>query len=96
MTEQETDTMPAGLPLRVAGCIAAIMPHFNSISGEDLDALLSDISTQMAIGPLIDPTAWRDQEGVAFDGMKTVLRAMRTFKREVAGIGRFQKREGGD
>lgn len=90
MTEQdEKRTMEPGLPLRVAGCIAAIMPHFNSISDDDLGALLGDISTQMAIGPLIDPTAWRDREGIAFDGMKTVLRAMRTFKREVAGIGRF-------
>ncbi|KKK51019.1 hypothetical protein LCGC14_3119130, partial [marine sediment metagenome] len=70
--------------------IAAIMPHFNSISDDDLDALLGDIGTQMAIGPLIDPTAWRDRESVAYQGMATVLQAIRTFKREVSGIGRFQ------
>ena len=89
MKEQEKQTLTPGLPLKVASCIAAIMPRFNSISDDDLDALLNDVGTQMAIGPLIDPTAWRDRESEAYQGMATVLRAMRTFKREVAGIGRF-------
>lgn len=94
--EQEREGMPPGLPLKLAACLTAIIPHMNSITDEELGLLLRDIGTQQVIGPLLDPTAWMRSEGAAFDGMKTVLRALRTFKREVEGIGHFQKREGGD
>ncbi len=63
----------------------------NSIEEEVLTSMLRDMSREQAIGPLLDPTLWRDEN--LFDkSNKTgkVIRAILDFKKEVKGIGFFK------
>ena len=63
----------------------------NALDPEVLDAMLRDLSRDSAIGPLLDPTLWRN-EGLFDKAHKTekVIRAIQAFKEEVKGIGFFK------
>ena len=70
--------------------IEVIVETMNSIDMDELDALLESLSQDEAVGPLVDPTLWG--QGGEFDvARKTrkVLKAIKAFKFEVSGIGKF-------
>lgn len=75
---------------RIGTSLTAIVTVMNSISIEELDYVLKDISRDTAIGPMLDPTAWLG-EGKFDEARKTekVLEAVKAFKKEVSGIGFF-------
>ncbi len=91
MTEQEiTEDYDLALHDKAGGCLTLLITAVNSMTDEELGILLRDIGRETAIGPLLDPTAWSYGGKIReFEGMRKVLTALRTFKREVAGIGRF-------
>ena len=78
-------------PEEVGKSIEGIVAAMNSISIEELDIILRSISRDSAIGPLLDPTYWRDT-GMFEASHKTrkVVQAIRDFKVEVSGIGNFK------
>lgn len=76
--------------LEIAPHIEGIREHLNAITEEDLLGLISVGNSEEALGPMLDPTRWRD-EGL-FDATrqtKKVLQALLDFKRAVKGIGKF-------
>ena len=90
MTEETEEKIDNALHQKVAGAIALMIPACNSITDDELAVLLNDIARESAIGPLLDPTLWSHGGKMRqFEGMRKVLMALRTFKREVSGIGRF-------
>jgi len=71
--------------------LVAIVDNMNAIKEEELEEILRDISRDEGIGPLLDPTRWRD--GGLFEvasGSKRVLGEILRFKRTVQGIGNFK------
>ncbi len=74
-----------------AGYMTQLCVVMNKLDSEVLEAMLRDLSRGSAVGPLMDPTRWRDED--LFDkAHKTekVLRAIQAFKKEVKGIGFFK------
>lgn len=78
-------------PEEVGNSIEIIVEAMNSISIEELDALLKEISRDEAIGPLVDPTLWRDSKFDTARQTRKVIQAIRDFKVEVSGIGNLTK-----
>lgn len=78
-------------PEEVGRSIEELVIAMNAISIEELDSILRSISRDSAIGPLLDPTYWRDS-GMFELSHKTrkVIQAIRDFKVEVKGIGNFK------
>lgn len=75
-----------GIFMRMGGIVQAI----NGMPMADLVQMESEISRDEAIGPLMDPTKWRDENKFEqASQMKRVVRATLAFKKEVSGIGRF-------
>lgn len=77
-------------PEKVGESIQCIVKSINSVSIEELDSILSSISQDTTLSPLIDPTEW--MEGGRFNAaMQTrqVIHAIKNFKKEVSGIGNF-------
>ena len=70
-----------------------IVEAMNAMDIEDLAQMQWEISRDEAIGPLIDPTAWRDHKFEEASMIKTVVKAIIDFKKAVSGIGRFHKVE---
>lgn len=75
----------------VGAALKTLVVAINHISEEDIDEMLQSASREMALGPMIDPTAFRDGNlfGKIHDTEK-VLRTLREFKKEVKGIGDFK------
>lgn len=69
--------------------MGVIVVAMNSIYIEDLKQMTQEISRDEAIGPLIDPTAWRDGKFEEVSMVKITIKAVIDFKRAVSGIGRF-------
>jgi len=79
-------------PEEVGKSIEGLVVAINSVSSEELDSILSSISRDEAIGPMIDPTLWG--HGGKFEAARQtrkVIQAIRDFKIEVSGIGNFAK-----
>lgn len=79
-------------PERIGKSLEAIVAVMNSISIEELDYILKDISRSETIGPMTDPTAW--QGGRKFEEARQtrkVMLAIKAFKVEVSGVGNFAK-----
>ena len=76
---------------KCANSLTELCKVMNALDIEVLEAMLRDLSRDSAIGPLMDPTRWRD-EGLFDKSHKTekVIRAILTFKKEVKGIGFFK------
>lgn len=66
-----------------------IVEAMNAMDIKDLTQMTSEISRDEAIGPLLDPTAWRGHKFDEAKMIKTVVTAIINFKKEVSGIGRF-------
>ncbi|MBA7593467.1 hypothetical protein ES703_00387 [subsurface metagenome] len=75
----------------VGAALRTLIVAVNHITEEDIDEMLRSASREAALGPMIDPTAFRDGDlfGKLHDTQK-VLRALREFKKEVKGIGDFR------
>ena len=77
-------------PAEIGESLKAIVEDMNSMSIKELDAFIQSINRDEAIGPLLDPMAWRDTgRFAAAAGTKRALQAIRAFKIEVSGIGNF-------
>lgn len=76
-------------PERIGKSIEGIVKTMNSVSIEELDALLESTSRDTALGPMIDPTAWQGGKFETARQTEKVIRAIRDFKVEVSGIGDF-------
>ena len=77
-------------PEEVGVNIMDIVGAINSVSLEELDSILENISRNTTMGPLTDPTAWLG--GQKFNEArltKKAVQAIRDFKTEVSGIGNF-------
>lgn len=75
----------------IGASLRTLVVAVNNISEEDIDEMLHSASREAALGPMIDPTAFRD--GNLFGKIHStekVLRALREFKKEVKGIGDFK------
>lgn len=76
--------------LEIAKHLDNIIEHVNAITEEELVAYIGVGRREEAMGPMIDPTAWRD--GGGFEASRQtikVLQALIDFKRTVKGIGKF-------
>lgn len=75
----------------VGAALRTLIIAVNHISEEDIDEMLQSASKEMALGPMIDLTTFRDENlfGKIHDTQK-VLRALKEFKKEVKGIGDFK------
>lgn len=74
----------------VASHLKLLVVEVNSITKDDIGAVLKDISISETLGPILDPTGWRDENW--FDkanGTKKVMQALLRFKEEVKGVGDF-------
>lgn len=69
--------------------MGAIVVAMNAMEMEDLVQMDREINRDEAIGPLIDPTAWRDGKFDEARMIKKVVRAIIAFKKEVSSIGQF-------
>jgi len=69
--------------------LEGIVKHVNAISEDDLETLLETGSQEEALGPMIDPTAWRDGLFDVYRQTSKTLQALLDFKRAVKGIGNF-------
>lgn len=78
-------------PELVGKSIEGIVLTMNSVSFEELDAILAAISRDEALGPMIDPTAWQGGKFEAARQTRKVIQAIRDFKETVRGIGNFEK-----
>lgn len=65
----------------------------NAMSIKDLAQMDQEIDRDETIGPFMDPTAWRSGKFEGARMVKTVVRAIIAFKKEVSGIGRFESVE---
>lgn len=76
---------------KVGVYLRALVVALNRLTEEDLEAVLSSISRDEALGPMIDPTRWRNGDlfGKAYDTRK-VIQAVLILKKEVKGIGDFR------
>jgi len=79
--------------LEVYQKMGKIVESMNAMTIEDLAQMSQEISRDEAIGPLIDPTKWRDSKFDEVRMIKTVVQAIIEFKKAVSGIGRFHKVE---
>ena len=80
--------------LEVYQKMGAIVVAMNAIDIKDLVQMEREISRDEAIGPLMDPTKWRDETKFEqASQVKKVVRAIIAFKKEVSDIGRFHKVE---
>jgi len=79
--------------LKVYQKMGAIIEAMNAMTIKDLAQMTQEISRDEAIGPLIDPTKWRDSKFDEVRMIKTVVTALIEFKKAVSGIGRFDKVE---
>lgn len=70
-----------------------VVEAMNAMDIKDLVQMTREISRDEAIGPLIDPTAWRDGKFEEVRIVKTVVTAIIEFKKTVSGIGRFHNVE---
>ena len=68
----------------------AIIRAMNDMELKDLVQMDREINRDEALGPLIDPTAWRAGKFKEVAMIKKVVRAIIAFKKEVSGAGRFQ------
>jgi len=78
--------------VEVGNDIKHVVTAMNSLSIEELDEVLLDISGDEGLGPLLDPTLWG--HGGMFEASRQtrkVIRAIRVFKVEVSGIGNFSR-----
>jgi len=76
--------------LKIYQKMGRIVLAMNDMSIEDLERMDHEIGRDEAIGPLMDPTKWRDENKFEeAHQIKTVVRSILSFKREVSGIGRF-------
>lgn len=76
--------------LEVYQKMGAIVEAMNAMEMEDLVQMDREIiNRDEAIGPFMDPTAWRDGKFEEARMIKTVVRAIIAFKKEVSGVGRF-------
>ncbi len=67
-----------------------IVSNVNAITEEELEAFIHIIDRDQALGPLLDPTAWRDEQLFeSSTGIMKVVRALLDFKKAVSGIGNF-------
>jgi len=78
-------------PEEVGKSIKGVVKAMNSVSIEELDEILGDISRDEAFGPMVDPTAWRDGKFDAARQTRKAIQAIRDFKVEVSGIGNFNQ-----
>lgn len=69
--------------------MGVIVEAMNAMDIKDLVQMTQEISRDEAIGPLMDPTAWRDGKFEEAAIIKTVVTAIIDFKKAVSGIGRF-------
>jgi len=72
----------------VGESIKLLVQAFNSVTEEELQALIQVGEHKHAIDPMLDPTRYR-AEGHGISQGQTVLREMLQFKRAVKGIGYF-------
>ena len=75
----------------IGASLRTLVVAVNAISEEDIAEILHSISRELSLGPMIDPTTWRDRN--LFDtvrGTEKVIQALLDFKREVKGIGGFK------
>lgn len=76
--------------LEIARNLEGLIGNVNAISEEELEEYIRIGDTQLAIGPMLDPTMWRDNNLFgAYHKTQVVFRALRDFKRIVKGIGKF-------
>jgi len=71
--------------------MAAIVLAMNAIDIGDLEKMTHEIARDEAIGPLLHPERWRDGKFDEARLVKKVVNAVIAFKKEVSGIGRFDK-----
>jgi len=77
--------------LEVYKKMGAIVEAMNAMDMDDLCQMFQEIGRDQAIGPFIDPTAWRDGKFDEARMIKLVVKAIIDFKKAVSGIGRFQE-----
>lgn len=70
-----------------------VVEAMNAMDIKDLVQMTQEISRDEAIGPLLHPEKWRGGKFEEASMIKTVVRAIIDFKKEVSGIGRFHKVE---
>jgi len=84
MTITYARSLKIGLHLR------DLIVSVNAISEEELKEYLRQISYNEAMGPMLDPTKWRDEDlFTQASQSKKVLSALLDFKQAVKGIGNF-------
>jgi len=72
----------------VGMAITKLVKAFNSITEEEIQALINVGEHKHTVDPFIDPTRYRAESAGITQG-QTVLREMLQFKRAVKGIGYF-------
>lgn len=75
----------------IARKMDAIVVAMNDMPMDNLHQMEQEIDRDEAFGPLINPTAWMGSKFEEARMIKTVVRAIIAFKKEVSGIGRFHK-----
>lgn len=73
--------------------MGVIVEAMNAMDIKDLVQMTQEISRDEAMGPLMDPTAWRDGKFEEATMIKTVVTAIIDFKKAVSGIGIFHNAE---
>ena len=73
----------------VGKAITNLVHALNSVTEEELQALIQVGEDKHAIDPMLDPTRYR-AEGHGISQGQTVLREMIRFKQAVKGIGYFK------
>lgn len=77
--------------LEIGEHLKAIVFNVNSISEDELTDLIATGKREETMGPMIDPTAWRDKgKSEQAQGTIKVLQALLDFKRSAKGIGFFR------
>lgn len=74
----------------IAMAMRQIVISMNAIKPAELRLMLADLSHDETIMPLTDPTRYMDM-AAPMQKTGTVVNAMLTFKRAVAGIGDFEE-----
>jgi len=74
----------------IAVIMESIVTNVNTITNDDIDEILRDLSVEESLGPLLHPS---DYQGGRFERnhqFRKVLTALKGFKTTVSGIGNFR------
>lgn len=73
----------------VGEALKLLVEACNMVTEDELDALIHVGEMKHTMDPMLDPTRYRE-EGPSISQGQKVLRAFKTFKQEVKGIGFFK------